>query len=321
MKINKCTYKIVSILVCIILSVACLPLTAFARVPIDLSKNVMLTIQYPCNDTHFQIFKVASVSAYGEYTLVEDFKNYAVSLNPSDKEGWRALASTLSGYAARDNLMPQRSGSTDIQGQLVFAELTPGLYLVVGESCFAGKYRYTPSPILIALPSLDEFGKWVTEVVVSPKYIRDPDKDTVAREVIKIWKNDKSGQRPDYIDVQLLRDGKIWDTVKLDENNSWRHTWKNLDAKHTWQVVEKDVPDGYSVTVQLDGKTFVITNSAEPIPSTPDSPAKPNVPPAPNVPKLPQTGVLWWPVGVLAVSGMLLLLLGLSRRKHDYEEE
>ena len=37
--------------------------------------------------------------------------------------------------------------------------------------------------------------------------------------------------------------------------------------------------------------------------------------------KLPQTGQLWWPVGMLAVSGIFLFLMGWSRRMSDCEEK
>ena len=47
----------------------------------------------------------------------------------------------------------------------------------------------------------------------------------------------------------------------------------------------------------------------------------PGATPPPSGGKLPQTGQLWWPVPVLTAAGMLLIVVGLVRRREaDYEE-
>ena len=75
------------------------------------------------------------------------------------------------------------------------------------------------------------------------------------------------------------------------------------------------MPEGYTVSISREGITFVITNTLKPFeepeptptPGTPDTPGE----------NLPQTGVLWWPVPLLAVLGALLLLLGWGLRRRD----
>ena len=42
---------------------------------------------------------------------------------------------------------------------------------------------------------------------------------------------------------------------------------------------------------------------------------KEKVPPSPPPKRIPQTGQLWWPAGILAASGILLLVVGLIRKK------
>lgn len=49
------------------------------------------------------------------------------------------------------------------------------------------------------------------------------------------------------------------------------------------------------------------------VPPSPTPPAKPK-PPAPSG-KLPQTGLLWWPVPVLTVAGLLFVTIGSIRRR------
>lgn len=70
--------------------------------------------------------------------------------------------------------------------------------------------------------------------------------------------------RPDQITVHLLRNGSIYKTVVLNEENGWKHTWNHLDDSYRWSVVEADVPDGYTVHYSEIGTTITITNSIEP---------------------------------------------------------
>ncbi len=47
----------------------------------------------------------------------------------------------------------------------------------------------------------------------------------------------------------------------------------------------------------------------------PDNPPKP-----PKPPKIPQTGMLWWPVPVLLIGGLLFIIIGLLRRRNGKNE-
>jgi hypothetical protein len=124
--------------------------------------------------------------------------------------------------------------------------------------------------------------------------------------------------------VELLRDGEVFDIIKLTEEDGWRYTWKGLDGAHKWQVVEKDIPEGYTVSISQENTTFVITNtgSDEFLGTTdPEKPKKPGKPGGGGGGgKLPQTGMLWWPVPALAASGILVFLLGWARNSKGKEE-
>lgn len=161
---------------------------------------------------------------------------------------------------------------------------------------------YVSEPLLIALPNLDADDCWVYDVSAEPKYGTEPAFDPVELRVIKVWKDGESSQRPAAITAQLLRDGVVWDSVELSDGNNWRHTWSGLDDRNTWQIVEEKVPQGYTVAVQKEGNTVILTNTRQ---GDPDKPP------------LPQTGVLWWPVGVLTAAVILLLLVGCIRRKNQ----
>lgn len=62
--------------------------------------------------------------------------------------------------------------------------------------------------------------------------------------------------------------------MTLSAGNGWSHTWSGLDDGCTWTVVEKEC-EGYTVRVEREGITFVMTNTyAAEIPDdpTPEAP-------------------------------------------------
>ena len=123
---------------------------------------------------------------------------------------------------------------------------------------------------------------------------------------MKIWKDEGNEEkRPQNITVQLLCDGEIYNEQVLNTANHWSYTWEGLDAAHDWQLTEKAVPDDYMVAVTQQGITFTVTNTNDNPPSTVSTP-----PSTPGKPTLPQTGMLWWPVPVLAGEGALFLFFG-----------
>lgn len=325
---------------------------------IDLNRDTGLTLTYqtqgtPLSGAEFRIYLVAAADQYGELTATEDFSGYHVDFQGKNDEAWQKLAATLEGYVLRDSLAPADSGKTDPQGHLSFptggSKLTPGLYLVLGQRHTQNGTYYDPAPFLVLLPCQDlDSNSWNYRVDADVKFDAsqipdDSSPGTVNRKVLKVWKDDGE-DRPGSVTVQLLRNGTVYDTVTLSEENNWRHIWTGLNSNDTWRVVEKTVPDGYHVTMSRDGITFVVTNTADTptppetpvLPGSPDTPDQPDKPDQPNKPgqpdksdqsggpeqpdtpqrpTLPQTGQLWWPVPMLAAAGLLLIAAGLLRRK------
>lgn len=328
--------KMLGCLLASLLLAALLPTAAVARGVINTTEPVSLTIQYPCRGITFRLYRVAEVSAYGEYTLTGDFQDDPVTLKQPDQAGWRALAATLDGYAARDQRVPLATRETDADGRLTFSGLEAGMYLVTWQKHTTDGYTYTPVPFLVSLPGLDGEDNWIYDVTAGPKYDREeapvqPGGETVRRKVLKVWEDDGAeDERPESVTVQLLRNGKVYDTVTLSGKNRWSYEWEGLNKDDTWQVVEAGVPEEYTVTVSREGITFVVTNTlTEELPDepTPEGPLpevpEENIPdePVPQGPALPQTGVLWWPVPLLACAGMALFLVGWARRRSEECDE
>lgn len=80
----------------------------------------------------------------------------------------------------------------------------------------------------------------------------------------------------------------------------------------------KELED-YTVLVTQEGTTFVVTNTYDE--GTPENPEQPENPDQPGNPTLPQTGQLWWPVPVLVAGGLLLIVIGVLRRRGNTHEK
>lgn len=330
---------------------------AFAAGSIDVKHDVSLTISYQKGETSlsgatFKIFRVADVDEFGELAATKEFQDYFVSIRGENDEAWKSQAATLEGYVLRDQLTPFASGKTDSKGMLTFStaehQLTPGLYLVIGDRHKQGSWRYDASPYFVLLPTQDT-GKneWAYSVETAAKYesskvpSRDDRSDTINRKVLKVWKDaGHESARPKEIVVQLLCNGHVYDTVTLNAGNNWRYNWYDLDADDRWTVVEKEAK-GYVVSVSRSGTTFVVTNTYKPDepgkptpeqpsdtpnkPGTPNTPTsgKPNTPGRPssggvsNTSKLPQTGQLWWPVPLLVCAGLMCFVIGIVKSRLD----
>jgi len=90
------------------------------------------------------------------------------------------------------------------------------------------------------------------------------------RTVTKVWDdaNNQDGLRPDSITVHLKADGVLYDTITLDESNSWTYKWIDLPlnsngAEIIYTIVEENV-DSYATAYSEDETEFTITNSYTP---------------------------------------------------------
>lgn len=244
----------------------------------------------------------------------------------------KELYSKISGLetAEKDALTVGKATTTEEGAK--FEDLGVAVYLVAKTN----SSRYSFDPFLLYLPfTNDEGSEWVFDVVAEPKTTHKssptPDKSVTVK---KVWvdNNDEKGLRPEAIEVQLLKDGQPYgNPVVLDKSVKWSYIWRNLDKNSEWSVVELTV-EGYTSSVSKSGNTFTITNTLDDEPPTeiPDepTPTDPADPPEeiedPDVPlgDLPQTGLLQWPIPLMAMAGVLLFFGGFmadrkARRSED----
>ena len=271
-----------------------------------------------------------------------------------------SLASWLAGQGGTVKATDSTVSGPD--NKAVFTDLEPGLYLVRGvERQVDGKY-YTPLDFLVTLPGWvrnDETGddEWIYDVEVTGKGEERPinNPSYTSLKVLKVWEDNGNEELPTEVTVQLLYRKRgtndpfvVKETVTLTREND-SYIWSNLDDDYEWIIQEINVPEGYVSSTSQNGVNFVITNEYIPefeefpddpppldeFPNLPDIDIPDEDPPLVGPPdltdiededvplaSLPQTGMLWWPVPILAVSGMFLFILGwgLHRRQQNDEE-
>ncbi len=292
--------------------VFCILLLLSAALPVFAAETASVTVLFehenqPVVGAAFEIYKAAQWDG-GDYLLSGSFSGYPVKMtDDKNSEGWKAIASTLSAYAARDEIAPLASGVTDEKGEICFEGLSDGLYLLVGSPVDSGDARLFPQPMLVTVPYTTTDGKKDYDIVAEPKYdSRKITEKSVTRRALKIWKDEGDEDRPQDVTVQLLCDGKIYDEQLLSEANNWSYTWESLDAVHDWQLTERQVPEDYTVQITRQDITFTVTNTNDDLP--------PETPPSSGTPgtsSLPKTGMLWWPAPVLGGIGAVALFFGI----------
>jgi len=286
-------------------------------------KQGSITLRYELSDVEFSIYQVGIVTDSG-VVCTDQFKPYHVDINSEN------AAQTLEAYIARNKLEPLMKARTDSKKEVLFDNLTKGVYLTIGESTVADGVIYTVMPSIISIPYIENNAEhW--DVAANVKNNKGTDgADRLS--VVKVWKTPEG--RPTYpeVTVQLLKDGKIYDSVVLNDSNSWKYTWTQLDKDSRWTVTEKEFDADYKVDISENNHIFTITNSidephetttpgtepSEPSTTTPTSPTSPTRPGTTVPPKIPQTGQLNWPIPLLCVAGAVLILIGLilMRKKH-----
>ncbi len=245
-----------------------------------------------------------------EFTLTGQFENYPVDMNNISEDNIRETAQALESFAMGDSLKETASGYTDKEGTVSFTGLVPGLYLAVPESVESDSQVYYSSPLIVELTDGPE--------KVFPKVYATSSTDVEKQfKVKKVWLNDEGNadKRPADITVDIFKDGSRFDTVKLDASNDWEYSWNTADANAEWRVVERDVPQNYTVQVEHNLMQFLIKNSY----ADKKPPVTTTAPPKKT--GLPQTGQPWVPVFVLAAGGIFLVCIGIDLKLRTDKNE
>ena len=311
--------RIIAFLLCLCL-LPCRALAAStteAKEPIDTNQECSLTIRYGYEDMTFAdktvtLYKVADVSADFQYTLTQPFASSGLILNGVQTNGeWNVIRSTLEAFIMGNDIAPAATAITNEAGQACFVGLKPGLYLAWAVTEVQEEMIYFFDSALVALPGLGADGLWQYQVDVSAKPVAlppvEPDEE-IQLKVVKLWRGDDGRtDRPKSIEVEIFRDGISCETVTLSAENNWSYSWTAEDDGASWKVVERNIPDGYTMTVEQRDTSFVLTNTLK---------DQPNPPPSPTG---DTTNILLYSV-LMYVSGAMLIILGIVGKRKRHEE-
>ena len=343
---------IVGFLLCLCLYL--MPYSALAVSTADATQSLSpntpcsLTLSYTRNETaildaNVKLYQIADLSAEAQFSLTSSFLPTNLILNGiQSTEDWDIVRTTLESHILANSITADFTAVTDHTGQVQWSNLQAGLYLAVieGVSYF--------DPVLISLPGLDANGHWQYQLTVTPKPGAFPpappspppsEKTEVQFKVLKLWKGETDeAERPKSIEVEIFRNGSSHQTVVLSEENLWSYTWTAESDGSDWMVVERNVPEGYSVSVEETTTAFILTNiylsddppSDDPPSDNPPSENPPSGPPSEDIlddgnpptdyvsPDVPETGdtphLLLYTV-LMYASGIALILLGITGKK------
>lgn len=282
MKKTHVSTMLISLALCLLLAAA-LTFGVGARTAIDTDRLGSISLTYGYDGQAFEgleirLFRVANVDRSCIFALTDDFTDYPVEVNTvRTQDEWRQIASTLHAYAAADVIEPTAIGTTDSEGKIVFSDLATGLYLIEGVTTeYMGGYC-TFDSFMLSVPTVYsdiDNDTWVYDLEAVPKSVTyQPGENTYT--VNKIWKDaGVENKRPPTIKVELIRDGLLYEEVTLSAENNWSYSWTVIDDGAKWLVVERQIPEGYQVTIDQNDTTFIIANTHEdddPPPQTGDT--------------------------------------------------
>ena len=309
---------VIWLLLCICLGL--LPCSVYAASTADAAEQISpetecsLTLSYRWDEAGFanisvELYKIADVSADAQYSLTSPFLPSGLALNGIQSAvEWNVIRSTLEAHILASAIEADYVAVTDQTGQVHFDALKPGLYFLAAEQAEREGLQCFFGSSLIALPGLGTDGLWQYQMAVSPKPgvipPVTPDEE-IQYKVLKLWK-DKHHQskRPASIDVEIFRNGESFETVRLSEKNNWSYAWAAPADGAVWKVVERNIPNGYSVTVEESAASFVLTNTWEPEEDVSE-----------NMPKTGDTSNILFYIVMAYVSGIGLILVGIAGKR------
>ncbi len=264
MKTKRITSVILATLMIIVMFIITVSPTSYAL--LDRKGSITLHVTNsstgePIDGVTFRLYFFATAHESGNgirYEFVEPYNKANISIDDLQDS---YLPIHLASFAVFRNL-PCTEEIADTSGTIVFENLTPGIYLIVPYGNFEGYFM--PSPFIINIPKYDSGNQiWEFDINATPKMIivdGDAENKTTYITVQKKW--DTEGKHPENITVVLLRDMEEYAKIQLSAANNWYYRWDNLPKDHVWNVVEKDVPDGYTVQYDSSSNTVTIINKA-----------------------------------------------------------
>lgn len=262
---------------------------------IDRNRPCSLTAHYhdphttqPLPQTTLRLYRIAeleshypALDAYKEILEKAGWTDFNADPTAHNASAWERMAGTLADLLTAQDAQPTQRATTDNEGSAYLPDLSAGIYLIITDSVYneSTQRRYTIQPTLVSLPQPnpsytgesspttdeEQAEAYIYDLTLTPKINVEPVGEPVTYRVTKHW-NDviNPTYRPREIIIDILRDGQIYATQTLNENNRWTYSWETTKNRHHWTVAERTTNQYYTVTNDKRGATFIITNTLKP---------------------------------------------------------
>lgn len=243
--------------------------TSEAVEPIDTDRLCSLSLYYGKEEKKFQgleirLFHVADVTEVYEYSLTGNFADYPVDIdNTTSQTEWENAVSTINSYIIADSITPTSIKATNEKGMVSFSDLPVGIYLVQWAGNRTDDSVTGFKPFMIALPNLNTEKTWEYEVEANPKSgDYTPTGKELTYSVTKQWRDTgHTDKRPDSVKIEIYKNGQLFENQVLSDDNLWTYKWNVIDDGTEWQIIERNVPSQYTVTVNSFNTSFIVTNT------------------------------------------------------------
>lgn len=259
---------------------------------LDVNQRGTLTMHYTKDGIDFgeievDAYRVADMDSSGSFQMRAPYSSYPVDIyGVKTQQQWKNIATTLVGYIQADDIPPNTLLVTNENGIAHMNHMKPGLYLVPGTIVEMDGVMYTFEDYWVYMPMRNPDGTWNYDAEVNPKcskYIL-PEEYSV-----KVLWDDEGYEslRPEFVTVEIYRGDELYVAVELSDENEWFYEWEveaqqevstfarravQLD-EDSWSVVQKDISERYTVSVNQNGNHFTIINTYKKSePEKPDSP-------------------------------------------------
>ena len=205
----------------------------------------------------------------------QQYIDSGLDLDVSTEAAFRRLCTMLEDYVVSSGVAPMATMQAE-NGKVRFENVPVGMYLITGEKFASDKGTWFVAPFVNVVKE---------DVAIEFKSSFVPADKKVQLTVEKKWRNCDPGSD---VQVDILRDGDVFDTIVLNDENSWRQDVMDLDANYKWSAAEHEVPDGYVCSVEINDGYVLLVNTkeevAEPTPTPPPMPTVgPSVGPSPSI--------------------------------------
>ena len=263
---------------------------------VDFTKKGSITItlkdledNLPINNAEISLYKIADAtneSNHLKFTYTKELSDCKVSLNNLEDKS----LTTLLSKCIKEDTTSLKEISSD-QGIVNFTNLDLGLYLANQTNKVEGYSTF--DSFLVMIPQIED-NTWIYDLKLNPK---TEIYKVIDINVKKVW-NTEDNNIPENIEVGLYKENVLIDTIALNKDNNWTYTWENIPKSDKYNVLEIDVPAGFTATYRQVENNFIITNTKT----------------------LVQTGLRLWIVESLTITGIILILLGIiTIKRNKYE--